>query len=195
MSGIVTTDHQPVARICILGAESTGKTTLCADLASRLGVPFVPEFGRHYTEAMADSARYRWVSEDFRVIAEGQLRFEDDAARWMTTALICDTNAYTTALFHEMYLGVASPYLLDLAAGRRYDAFVLCDLATPFVQDTTTGLRRDGSQRQWMHDRYLQQLELERVQHGALVIHAVGTRAERVDQVNEALAPLLATRV
>ncbi len=59
-----------VPRICVLGAESTGKSTLCADLAERLGVDFVPEFGRFYTEAMPNPPRYTWTPRDFDLIAE-----------------------------------------------------------------------------------------------------------------------------
>src|SRR5688500_1284330 len=85
-------------RVCILGAESTGKTTLCASLAAHYGVPFVPEFGRWYTEAMPDPARYAWRHEDFVAIAEAQNRFEDDAAGWIWPVLICDTNSFVTAV-------------------------------------------------------------------------------------------------
>ena len=41
---------RPVARVCLLGAESTGKTTLAAALAAAYGTVWNPEYGRVYTE-------------------------------------------------------------------------------------------------------------------------------------------------
>ena len=38
-------------RVCVVGAESTGKTTLCERLAKHYGGDYVPEYGRTYTEA------------------------------------------------------------------------------------------------------------------------------------------------
>src|SRR4051812_27457623 len=166
-----------VARVCILGAESTGKTTLAQDLADHYRVAFVPEFGRLYTEAMPDPPTHTWSSEDFRRIAETQAALEDDAARWSGPPVICDTNTFVTAVFHEAYLGSRDPGLEAKALKRRYDLFVICDPQTPFEQDST-GLRVDGERRKWMHHRYVEYAE----QQPAPVVHARGTRAERLAQ-------------
>ena len=39
-----------VKRVCLLGAESTGKTTLAAALAERFDTVWNPEYGRPYTQ-------------------------------------------------------------------------------------------------------------------------------------------------
>ena len=54
--------------------------------------------------------------------------------------LICDTDAFATAIWHERYLGVPSAAVLAVAAGRTYDLYVLTDVDTPFVPDDI----RDG---------------------------------------------------
>mgnify|MGYP006283328521 CR=1 FL=1 len=177
-------------RVCIVGAESTGKTTLCTDLAASYSVPFVPEFGRWYTEAMPDPSRYTWTSDDFVAIVETQHRFEDDMALWANDVMICDTGAYTTALFHEAYMGTPHDQLEALGAldRQRYDLIVVCDAATPFTQDDTTGLRKDGSQRHWMHARYLELIEpLQEAGRGFVVS---GSPQDRVTQVRNAIAAL-----
>lgn len=178
--------EQPTLRVCVLGAESTGKTTLCADLAARLDAPFVPEFGRWYTEAMPDPRRYTWTHDDFVTIARTQNRFEDDAARWVHPVLVCDTNAFTTMVFEEEYLGAASPEVCALAEARRYDAFVLCDPHTPFADDRTTGLRRRQA-RERMHARYEEHARAS----GVPVIQAEGSREVRVATVLELAASLV----
>src|SRR5436305_357207 len=35
-------------RVCLTGAESTGKTELAKELAAHFGAPYVPEFSRQY---------------------------------------------------------------------------------------------------------------------------------------------------
>ena len=175
-----------VARVCIVGAESSGKTTLASALAAHYGVAFVPEFGRFYTEAMPDPRRYRWSPADFRRIAAAQAAFEDDAARWTAAPLICDTNPFVTAVFHEAYLGVRDPELEASAQRRRYDLLVLCDPRTPFEQDAT-GLRVDGERRTWMHARFAAYAAA----HGAAVMQATGAPDERLDDAVAAVDALL----
>ena len=67
-------------RVVIIGAESTGKTTLATALAEHYQTAWVPEFGRLYTEAR----RYRgelWRSDEFTYIAIEQARMEDALAQ------------------------------------------------------------------------------------------------------------------
>ena len=95
----------PVRRICLLGAESTGKTTLAAALADLYGTLWNPEYGRPYTEVGRDPEA-PWTSDEFTHIARMQCWYEDFLAEFATRLLFCDTDAYTTAVFHEVYLGV-----------------------------------------------------------------------------------------
>jgi NadR type nicotinamide-nucleotide adenylyltransferase len=176
--------------VCVLGAESTGKTTLCRDVAALLGVPFLPEFGRHYTEAIPDARAYAWTHEDFRLIAATQNRFEDELAG-RAPVVICDTNAFTTAVFEREYLGEESPQVTELWTGRSYDLYVLTDLGTPFVEDGTTGLRDPGKQRERMHAAFLAHVEAS----GTPWLLAAGPPAARATTVAAAIAPLLTERL
>jgi NadR type nicotinamide-nucleotide adenylyltransferase len=178
-----------VPRVCVLGAESTGKTTLAADLAHHYGVEPVREFGRFYTEAMPEPSRYRWQTIDFQIIAQVQARVEDDAARWAKPPLICDTNPFVTAVFHEAYLGVPAPQLAATASKRRYDLFIVCDLTTPFEQDHT-GLRQDGARREWMHHRFCEYVESQQ----APALYVTGAPDERRDQAIQAISALMTPR-
>jgi HTH-type transcriptional repressor of NAD biosynthesis genes len=163
-----------VIRVCILGAESSGKTTLAQDLAARYDTLWVPEYGRIYTEVGRDRDA-PWTSEEFDHIARVHLAYEDFLAGCADRVLFCDTDAFTTEVFHEAYLGrPGSPALRALADERRYDLFLLCDPRTPFFQD---GGRLEGDEaRRFFHESYLARLEAGSTPW--LLVQ--GTREERV---------------
>jgi NadR type nicotinamide-nucleotide adenylyltransferase len=141
-------------RVVIVGAESTGKTTLAIALADHYQTAWVPEFGRLYTEARRPRNAL-WRTDEFTFIATEQVRMEDALERIANRVLICDTDALATAIWHERYLGVPSAEVLAVAARRRYDLYVLTDVDTPFVPDDI----RDGeSIREWMHQRFCGEL-------------------------------------
>ena len=171
---------------CILGAESTGKTTLARDLAEHLDVPWIPEYGRIYTELLADPTGYRWSEDDFVAIAAAQVALEDTALATSTAdVIVCDTDPWVTGVFCEEYLGAPSARVEAIAAPRRYDLLVLCDLATPFEEDTT-GLREDGPRRARMHERYRTRL----LAGDTPFVEVHGSRAERVAQASSAIAAM-----
>ena len=163
-------------RVCVIGAESTGKSTLARSLASACEAPYVGEFGRLYTEAQPDPLRYHWQSEDFRLIAAVQSRLENDAARWGGPLIVCDTSVLTTAAFHRVYMGTIDPELERLAEETigDFNLYLLTDVETPFVQDPS-GTRRPGA-RQAMDAYYRESLAAA----GAAVIELQGSAAERL---------------
>lgn len=162
-------------RICVLGAESTGTTTLAKALAERMETIWVPEYGRFYTEARTRAGRQiQWQSADFEFIAREQNRLEDHLARQCNKVLICDTNALATELWHQRYMGVESPAVAALAAERRYDLYILTNTDIPFVQDGT----RDGEHiRLDMH----RQFELVLQTRNLPFIVVSGSREERIN--------------
>ncbi len=143
-------------RVLILGAESTGKTTLTKTLAKEFKVRPVLEFGRLYTEQMPDPQAHVWTPKDFEVIALQQDAHEDAAIR-SQPIVICDTNSYVTGVFEKEYLGQASlgSSWLQSAIDRDYDLVLLTDPTTPMVQDDT-GLRMENqATRERMHNEYV----------------------------------------
>jgi NadR type nicotinamide-nucleotide adenylyltransferase len=139
-----------VKRVVIIGAESTGTTTLSIALAEHYQTTWVPEFGRFYTEARRPRGEL-WRSDEFTFIAIEQTRMEDAMARLANKVLICDTDAFATTIWHERYLGTPSSDVQAIAEARRYDLYVLTNTDIPFIQD---GIRDGEHIRQWMHDRF-----------------------------------------
>lgn len=163
-----------VARVALVGAESTGTTTLAAALADHYGTVWVPEYGRAFCEEQLAAGRtIEWATGDFVHIAARQLADEDAHARHSGPVLVCDTDALATSIWHERYLGTRSAEVEALAASRRYTAYVLTGDEIPFVQDGT----RDGEHvRGWMHERF--RAELARRPEPWLEVR--GTPAERL---------------
>jgi NadR type nicotinamide-nucleotide adenylyltransferase len=152
-----------VKRVCVVGAESTGTTTLAQRLAAYYRTVWVPEYGREYSERLAaegiDVWHYGWHTEEFVHIARVQQQREDAMASKASRVLICDTDALATAIWHERYLGTGSAEVEALAYGRHYDLYLLTGCEIPFVQD---GIRDGENLRQWMTARFEEVLTLHK---------------------------------
>ncbi|MBD0707806.1 MULTISPECIES: AAA family ATPase [unclassified Streptomyces] len=161
-------------RVVVLGAESTGTTTMALALADhyrrRGGVwartRCVPEYGREYSalklaELRAEHPGAKWPdvsfhSADFPVIAQRQAELEEEAARDGSPVLFCDTDAFATTIWHERYMGTASPATGEIAARGRGHLWLLTDhRGVPFEDD---GLRDGEHLRPWMTARFLARL-------------------------------------
>jgi len=144
-------------RVVIVGAESTGKTTLAEKLAAHFNTGWVPEFGRAFSEDMlARDGAYNFSSSDFEQIARTQCKLENDAALLCNKVLICDTDAFATGIWHQRYMKSSSPAVeAIIAAHAKPSLYLLTDVNTPFIQDGT----RDGEAiREWMHQEFVRQL-------------------------------------
>jgi nicotinamide riboside kinase len=176
-----------VQRVVVVGAESTGSTTLARDLAARLGVPWVAEFLREHAERLAARAGsiwdVAWTSADFDDVAAGQAAAElaalAGAERDGHDLVVCDNDVLAVAVWHRRYVGSASADLLARATPP--DLYVLTTPdAVPFVQD---GLRDGEHVRGPMTEWFRTALAAQ----PAPWIEAVADRRGRVDQVVEAL--------
>jgi len=142
-------------RVCVLGAESTGTTTLAEALAGSLQTPWVQEYGREYSEVKLAKNDPDWRTEEFTMIAEEQSRREDAAARLANRVVICDTNAFATVAWHRRYMGAHSAQVEEIARKGRCDLYLLTGDEIPFVQD---GLRDGEHIRHEMHQWFAEAL-------------------------------------
>lgn len=163
-------------RIVILGAESTGTTTLAKDLATHYQTTWVPEYGRSYAEGkLCDKNGTTWTTEEFTHIATTQNKMEDALAEVCNKVLICDTDAFATSVWHERYMESRSSVVEKLADAMQHDLYILTGDEIPFVQDGT----RDGEHvRHWMHGRFVERL----TESGRTFVVVRGTKKERLAQ-------------
>lgn len=113
-------------KVCLHGAESTGKSTL----AARLGYPWVPEYGRAYCEAHGVDL----TMADLLAIAEGQQAAMHEAAAGQPRVLILDTDPLMTAAWARMLFGEVPPALLEY---EKADIYLLFGHEVPWVADGT----------------------------------------------------------
>jgi NadR type nicotinamide-nucleotide adenylyltransferase len=131
-------------KIVIIGPESTGKSTLCEQLAQQYDAPWCPEFAREYLLTCGKNYAY----EDLLTIAKGQLAMEDEYAirtekEWNeqlpkatpAPVLFIDTNMYVMKVWSEFVFGKCDAFILDQIVERQYDAYLLCNTDLPWVKD------------------------------------------------------------
>ena len=141
-----------VHRVAILGAESTGKTTLAQQLAEAFGTAWVPEYGRAYCEGR-DALEL--TSDDLDAIGRGQILAEEAAARSANRVLICDTDVRTTATWSDIIIGTRSAWLSRAAAADDYSHALLLDADVPWVNDGMRVLRDERARHTDLLEREL----------------------------------------
>ncbi|WP_296240456.1 MULTISPECIES: ATP-binding protein [unclassified Psychrobacter] len=182
------TQHTPksVINVAILGAESTGKTTLCRDLAAHFGCPWVPEYMRTYLQAKWDKEHLTCTWEDLLPIAQGQIELENKLAAQAaqnsdSSYLFCDTSLFELMVYANWYYGDCPKALTNAALTHHYDLILLTEVDIPWVADD---LRDSPHQR----DEISAYFESQLTRHQKPFHRIGGDRDERVQQVLEWLS-------
>ena len=179
--------------VAVLGAESTGKTTLAAGLAlaladraepGKLRTAWVPELLRQWCD---EHGRTPQVHEQAAILQAQHARIA--AATVNHDVVVCDTTGLMTAVYSELIFGDRSLHLLAVALHSRMAFSLLTALDLPWVPD---GHQRDGPQVRMPVDNAIRALL---VQHALPFAVIGGSGPARLQQGLAALAPLLRQRV
>ena len=117
-------------RICLHGAESTGKSVLAEQLAREFVCPWVPEYGRTYCEERGTDL----TMADLLAIAEGQAMATQAASAGHPKLLILDTDQLMTAAWAEMLFGSVPEELMQYPKADLYLHFAA---DVPWIDDGT----------------------------------------------------------
>lgn len=131
-------------RICLHGAESTGKSTLAPRLAARLGGLVVPEYGRTYAEANGTE----FDEADLLAIFRGHVAATHAALAQRPLWLVLDTDPLMTQAWAVMLLGRRLPEIdaWDEVA----DLYLVPAMDLSWEEDGTRLFGSDLARRQFM---------------------------------------------
>jgi NadR type nicotinamide-nucleotide adenylyltransferase len=132
-----------IRKIVVIGPESTGKSTLCEQLARHYESSWCPEYAREFLLSNGTSYEY----DDLLTIARGQLALEDEYFDKLETnslpllesgghiPLFIDTDMYVAKVWSEFVFGKCHRFILDEIVRRKYDCYLLCNIDLPWVKD------------------------------------------------------------
>lgn len=124
-------------KIVIIGPESTGKSTLCAQLAQHYQTDWVREYAREYL--LTHGTDYR--VEDLWTIACGQRKAEDELLEKLRLekgsdpVCIIDTDFSVLKVWSEYVFNRCDNRILTEICNRNYDLYLLCNTDLPWVKD------------------------------------------------------------
>jgi len=119
-------------KVVIIGPESTGKSTLCAQLAAHYKTAWCPEFAREYLKEIKGDYSYA----DLLNIAHGQLELEDTMlTQAAPNFFFIDTDMYVMKVWCEVAFEKCHTWILKQIATRQYDFHFLCNTDLPWMPD------------------------------------------------------------
>lgn len=159
-------------KVVFFGSESSGKTTLCLEIAKYFSVPSCPEYVREYL-MLRNLAENRQgiisVYDDIEPMSVGQAALETSfencfsnhnisskemtkkVTKYSTKLLLYDTNIETNWIYSNYYFQ-KTPEILDmLVAQKQYDLYLLLFPDIAWVDDA---LRDSPDNRMAMHNLF-----------------------------------------
>lgn len=164
-------------RVVLIGAESTGKSTLALALADHYRAPVTGEFVREYVEALERELG----PGDLGPIAEGQIALEDAPLAGSPPVVIHDTNLLSSIVYAHHYQGHCPQWIEDTFASRHYDLYLFTQPDIPWVADP--GQRESPEARKVLHAIFTDAL----VERELPFVRIAGTPAERLDLATAAV--------
>jgi NadR type nicotinamide-nucleotide adenylyltransferase len=132
-----------IVKVVVIGPESTGKSSLCEQLANHYKTEWVKEYAREYL--IANGTEYSY--DNLLEIAKGQFALEKAAIQLVedknTTSatndlpeiVLIDTNMYVLKVWCEFVFEKCHPWILNQIVENSYDLYLLCDIDLPWVKD------------------------------------------------------------
>lgn len=125
-------------KVCLIGTESCGKSTLTKMLAKLFNTSWVEEYGRTYCEQQMCMDEALLSFDDYGLIASNRYYEELQAEHTANKILFVDTNAFITQYYCNLYEGCTHPLVDAYIQQEHYDIILHLESDVPWVDD---GLR------------------------------------------------------
>lgn len=177
-----------LVKIVLFGPESTGKTSLCIQLANYYDTVWVEEYARMYLQEKWNRERRTCESRDLLPIAFGQMVLENRQAERANKVLICDTDLLETKVYSQTYFGgMVNPLIEKAAAENTYDLYFLTYIDVPWEPDD---LRDRPDQREEMFQAFKNALE----ENNKPYILLKGDKENRLNEAVEAIDGIISKK-
>lgn len=165
-----------IQRIAITGPESTGKSTLCEQLAQYYHTVWNPEFARTYLNQI----NRPYEQNDLLLIAQGQIESEQLTLLKASNFLFCDTEPINIKIWSEHRFLNCHNWIINAIETFPYDLYLLCNIDLPWQYDP---LREHPHMRQYFFDLFLKELEARHLPYTIIS----GTSEERANNAIKAI--------
>lgn len=181
-------------KIVAIGPESTGKSSLCEQLAQYYNTLWCPEYAREYL--LAHGSKYSY--DDLLTVAKGQVASEEnyielasdmglDARRSSGDSLLfIDTDMHVMKVWCEFVFGKCHQFILDQIIKRHYDLYLLCNVDLEWVPDELREYPDLGTRKN-LYRIYKTILENQRTPW----VEINGNNAERLERAIDSVNSLL----
>jgi nicotinamide riboside kinase len=139
-------------KIAIVGPESTGKTTLCRQLAEWFDGEWIPEAAREYIS----TSHKPYTKEDVETIAKLQIELEEGMEKSLKPWLFCDTNLLVIKIWMEDVFGNCPDWILKEWANRTYDLHLLMK---PDLEWEPDPIRENPDRQEYFYKLYQNELQ------------------------------------
>ncbi len=169
-----------IKKFVAIGPESTGKSTLCQELANFHNTLWCEEYAREYLITNGNDYTYK----DLLTIARGQITLENAITQKAELSgknlIFIDTDMYVMKVWCEFVFDHCHPYILNQIAERKYDGYLLCHPDLPWENDP---LREypDQETRDQLFKIYKELLS----QQSTPWCHIIGDYDERISRANQ----------
>lgn len=167
--------------ICIIGAESTGKTTLAQALAAQFDCLWVPEYLRAFCELRGRTPTQHEQSMILKTQVIDEMSAKVRARGRNRPYVFCDTAPLLTAIYSDFVFGDQSLYARARALHSRYALTLLLEPDIAWVAD---GLQREGAH---VREPITNLIERELAAINASVVHISGQGDARVQAAAQAI--------
>jgi NadR type nicotinamide-nucleotide adenylyltransferase len=168
-------------KVAITGPESTGKSTLAAQLAQHYRSSWVPEYARDYIAKL----NRPYTARDVEQIATGQLGRMQQGTQAAGSPVFCDTELIVIKIWMLHAYNFCPEWILRAIEQQKFDLYLLMNVDLPWEPDPQ---REHPHLREFFYDWYQRELQ----QYGFNVAVISGTYETRFAQARQLVDALLA---